>query len=73
METLYLLLSWAAGITVGSVITTVIHFLHKPFGILKIDQSDSDKDVYRIEIKDLDILAKKRLVFLKVEKENTPK
>ena len=36
-------------------------------GILKIDHSDSKKDVYRIEIGDLDVLPHKKHIVLKVE------
>lgn len=36
-------------------------------GTLKIDESNPDKDIYRLEIHDLDGLSKKRQIVLNVE------
>ena len=57
---------YLAGFFTGGVIATCILY-SKIDGILKIDHSDSKKDVYRIEIGDLDILPHKKHIILKVE------
>ena len=55
----------AGFLTGGAVATCVLYF--KIDGALKIDHSDSKKDVYRIEIGDLDVLPHKKHIILKVE------
>ena len=64
MDEMYL---WFAfGIIIGTIMANVLRLVRTSFGTLKIDCSDPDKDVYSIEIDDLDKLAKKKLVLLKV-------
>ena len=55
----------AGFLTGGAVATCALYF--KNDGALKIDHSDSKKDVYRIEIGDLDVLSHKKHIVLKVE------
>ena len=55
----------AGFLTGGAVVSCILY--SKIDGILKIDHSDSKKDVYRIEIGDLDILPHKKHIILKVE------
>ena len=55
----------AVFLTGGAVASCILY--SKIDGILKIDHSDSKKDVYRIEIGDLDILPHKKHIVLKVE------
>ena len=55
----------AGFLTGGAVATCALYF--KIDGALKIDHSDSKKDVYRIEIGDLDVLPHKKHIILKVE------
>ena len=55
----------AGFLTGGAVISCILY--SKIDGILKIDHSDSKKDVYRIEIGDLDVLPHKKHIVLKVE------
>lgn len=57
---------YLAGFLTGGAVASCILY-SKIDGILKIDNSDSKKDVYRIEIGDLDILPHKKHVILKVE------
>ena len=57
---------YLAGFLTGGAVATCVLY-SKIDGILKIDHSDSKKDVYRIEIGDLDILPYKKHIVLKVE------
>ena len=60
------ILIYLAGFLTGGAIASCILY-SKIDGILKIDHSDSKKDVYRIEIGDLDVLPHKKHIILKVE------
>ena len=60
-----ILIYFAGFLTGGAVASCILY--SKIDGILKIDHSDSKKDVYRIEIGDLDILPHKKHIILKVE------
>ena len=56
------------GLLVGSIVSNIIFFIrYRKAGTLRIDHSDPEKDVYRIEIDDLDGLIKKKHVILKVD------
>ena len=56
------------GLLVGSIVSNIIFFIrYRKAGTLRIDHSDPEKDVYRIEIDDLDGLIKKKHVVLKVD------
>jgi hypothetical protein len=64
MEYLFVLI----GLLVGSIVSNIIFFIrYRKAGTLRIDHSDPEKDVYRIEIDDLDGLIKKKNVILKVD------
>ena len=64
MEYLFVLI----GLLVGSITSNIIFFIrYRTVGTLRIDHSDPVKDVYRIEIDDLDGLIKKKHVILKVD------
>lgn len=64
MEYLFVLI----GLLVGSIVSNIIFFIrYQTVGTLRIDHSDPAKDVYRIEIDDLDGLSKKKHVILKVD------
>lgn len=55
------------GIAIGMVIC---HFLCNKFfsdGTIKIDSTNPEKDVYRLEINDLDSLKKKKRIVLRVD------
>ena len=60
-----ILIYLAGFFTGGAIATCALYF--KIDGTLKIDHSDSKKDVYRIEIGDLDVLPYKKHIVLKVE------
>ena len=64
MEYLFVLI----GLLVGSIVSNIIFFIrYRTVGTLRIDHSDPAKDVYRIEIDDLDRLIKKKHIVLKVD------
>lgn len=58
---------FTAGVLVGSIIYAIIQGVSMVHGTLRIDHSDPEKDVYRLEIGDLDKLNKKRYVELKID------
>ena len=57
------------GVLVGAIITTVIcviFYCRRSVGVLQIDQTNPEKDVYRFDIKDFDALSKKKRIIMKV-------
>ena len=65
METtiLYLAIAFLLGILTDQLIGK----LQKAYGVLKIDRYHSDKELYRFEIDNLDELAKKKFIVLRVD------
>ena len=65
METtiLYLAIAFILGILTDHLISK----LQKAYGVLKIDRYHSDKELYRFEIDNLDELAKKKFIVLRVD------
>ena len=59
------------GIGIGMGSMYILSLLKTAFGIITIDQTDLIKDMYKIEIEDLDALEKKKRVVLKVKNINT--
>lgn len=55
------------GVMLGSIITNIIFYALSTSGKLRIDHSNPNKDVYRIEFGDLDKLSKKKRVILKID------
>lgn len=60
-------LLFLGGVAIGIIISIVLNFLKTSYGILKIDVSDSEKEMYRICLDDLDDLKKKKRIMLKVD------
>lgn len=60
-------LLFLVGVIVGVLITWIMYRLKTIHGILKIDTSNIEQDIYRICIDDLDNLSKKKRVVLKVD------
>lgn len=50
-----------------NIAVNLIFFHHKPSGTLRIDHSNPEKDIYRIDIDNLDELSKKKEIVLKVD------
>lgn len=65
MEWLIYLLVYLVGVVVGCYVT--MRTLPITAGTLKIDKSNSEKDIYRLEIKDLEKLSKKHRIVLEVD------
>lgn len=55
------------GVVIGVVIFALIHSVFVTDGTLRIDHSDPEKDVYRLEIDNLEKLAKKSRLELKID------
>lgn len=55
------------GVLVGSIISNIIFYVRSSSGTLRIDHSNPEKDVYRLEVNSLDKLSKKKRVILKVD------
>lgn len=52
---------------VSAIVTMMVMYLTSARGILRIDHSNPEKDIYRIEINDLDALSRKKKVILDVD------
>lgn len=61
------LLVFLGGAVAGLVAASIIYLIKRASGTLKIDHSNPEKDIYRIEIDDLDALSKKNRVVLKID------
>lgn len=62
-------MEWAffIGALFGSIVYAIIQHVNVAHGTLRIDHSDPKKDIYRIEIDNLDKLNKKYYVELKID------
>lgn len=56
----------AIGIVIGIVLGIIFSSVRECHGILRIDRSD-EKDLYRFEIDNLDILKNKKSITLKID------
>lgn len=61
------MLLFLIGVLVGTIIASILLSNRSGSGVLKIDHSDPEKDVYRFEINDLDSLNKKKEIVLKID------
>lgn len=57
----------ALGLIIGSLVVLIYYRCVTISGVLRIDHSDPDKDIYQINLNSLDDLAKKKRVVLKVD------
>lgn len=57
----------ALAIVLSSALTSIFLHLGLAHGTLRIDHSNPEKDIYRIEIDDLDELKKKRRAILYID------
>lgn len=60
-------LLFLGGVAIGIIISMLLNFLKTSYGVLKIDISDNEKEMYRICLDDLDDLKKKKRIMLKVD------
>lgn len=56
------------GILMGIIISNLIWAMCSTCGKFKIDKSNPEKDLYSLEIKNLDLIEKKKFIIFKVEK-----
>lgn len=66
-----ILVGTLAGLIVGSLVTYFTTKHETEFGVLRIDMSDPNKDVYKLEIDNLDSLPGKKQINLKIKTEAT--
>ena len=55
------------GLIIGGLIVLIFHHRITVSGELLIDHTDPEKDIYRINVNNLDDLSKKKRVILKVD------
>ena len=55
------------GLIIGSLVVLIYYRCVTISGVLRIDHSDPDKDIYQINLNSLDDLAKKKRVVLHVD------
>ena len=63
-------LLFLGGVAIGIIVSILFNFLKTSYGVLKIDISDSEKEIYRIcldDLDDLDDLKKKKRIMLNVD------
>lgn len=63
MELVFLLI----GIIVGAIVSSLWHRFRKTNGVLKIDHSNPEKDIYRFEIDEIDNIAHKTRIVLRID------
>ena len=63
MEYIFLII----GILLGCIITSLMFFVKSSTGTLKVDHSDPEKDIYRLEIDDLAELTRSTKIILRVD------
>ena len=67
MEVLIVTLSIFIGTCIGAVISNLYFHAKTKYGTLRIDHSNPEKDIYRIEFDNLDDIDKKKHVYLKID------
>lgn len=60
-------LLFLGGLFIGIGVMGLIHLIKSGSGVLRIDHSNPEKDIYRFEIDDLDKLNKKSHIELKID------
>lgn len=65
--TIDVIIIFMLGVLCGAIVSNIFHFIQTAAGTLKIDRTNHEKDIYRLEIGDLDALFKKKRVILKVD------
>ena len=63
---IYCLIFGIAGSIGGALVATLIHLSQSSYGILRIDDTDPNKKLYRFEINDLKTLDKHDRITLKI-------
>lgn len=63
---IYCLIFGIAGAIVGALAATLMHLSRSSYGVLRIDDTDPDRKLYRFEINDLKTLDKHDSITLKI-------
>lgn len=58
------------GLVLGLALSTLIMSLRSTSGTFQINDSNPEKDIYKLEIEDLDSLRNKRFIVFKVKNES---
>lgn len=61
------LITWTIGLIVGCVVTNMLNSVRSATGVLRIDRSNPEKDLYKFEVDNLDELAIKTQLVLKID------
>lgn len=61
------ILIFTLGLIIGMLISGIISYFKKASGVLQINHSNPEKDVYKFCIDDLDVLDKKKSITIKIE------
>lgn len=72
-KSLIISLSFLGGIIIGSLADRIIYIKKNAYGVLEIDNSDPDKDVYVMNwnnIDDLDKIPNKKHVIFEIKKKS---
>lgn len=61
-------IGFVIGVIAEAIVSLIFRYFRSAFGTLKIDNSNSEKEIYRFVVNDLDELSKKKYVELKIER-----
>lgn len=71
-KSLIISLSFLGGVVIGSLVDRIIYIKRNTYGVLEINNSNPDKDVYVMNwnnLNDLDSIPNKKYVLFKIKKE----
>ena len=55
------------GVIIGSIITNIIYLCRSTTGILRVDHSNPEKDIWRFEFNKFTDLSKKKRAYFKID------
>lgn len=55
------------GVIIGYVLANIVTLIRTKTGTLKIDRHNPEKDIYRLDITDLDSIKGKKILLLKID------
>lgn len=63
-------IGYIVGVVTYAIISTIMELIRSAWGTLTVDRSNPEKDVYKLNIDDLDSLNVKKRVILRVVRNN---
>lgn len=66
--TIEMLVCWLTGMVAGAMVLAAVIGVLSAIGTLRIDTTNPEKDVWRLDVYDLDKIAKKKYIILQVDK-----